>query len=85
MVLVTASLIQSTNSENQYPYFGCCKALLLYSAVSNVVVRSSLTICATWKLPGAVSITDPPRILRLTTLSYLAAASFEVFSATAMA
>ena len=35
-----------------------CEALLLYSAVGNVVVRSSPTICVMWKLSEAISVTN---------------------------
>ena len=59
-----------------------CDAFLLYSAVGNVVVCSSLTICATQKLSEAVSVTDLVRILRGITLKCFAAASFHVFAAT---
>ena len=60
-----------------------CEAFLLYSAVGNVVVHSSLTIHATWKLSEAISVTTPARILRGITLKCFAAASFQVFAATA--
>ena len=60
-----------------------CEAFLLYSAVGNIVVRSSPTIRATRKLSEAVSVTDPPRILRGITLKCFTAASFQVFVATA--
>ena len=60
-----------------------CEAFLLYSAVCNVVVRSSPTTRATRKLPEAVSVTDPLRILCEITLKFFAAASFQVSAATA--
>ena len=60
-----------------------CEAFLLYSDVGNIVVCSSPTICDTRKLSEAVSVTDPLRILREITLKCFAAASFQVFAATA--
>ena len=60
-----------------------CEAFLLYSALGNVVVRSIPTIRDTRNLSEAVSVTDPPRILREITLKCFVAASFQVFAATA--
>ena len=52
-------------------------------AVGNIVVHSSPTICAMWKLSEAISVTDLLQILREITLNCFAAASFQVFAATA--
>ena len=70
----------------QYLYISAvvtCEAFLLYSAVGNVVVRSSPTIRAMRKLSKAISITDLPQILPEITLKWFIAASFQVFAATA--
>ena len=59
-----------------------CEAFLLYSDIGNVVVRSTPTIRDMRKLSEAVSVIDPPRILREVMMKCFAAASFLVFAAT---
>ena len=57
--LLLCSNQQATKINARISTVVACEAFLLYSAVGNVVVRSSPTIRATQKLSEAVSITDP--------------------------